>query len=265
MRPIFHLPWIVLALAVVACGDDKNPNTPDPTVSSIAVTFPGDLARIGSTYPLTATATLSDGTTRVITAAGAWAVTPPGFASVATDGTLSALRSGIATVTLTYEGQQGSTTVRVVPDYQGNWLGTYNVDDCAETGAAVGQFCAAFAPAESALPFGLQLAQDGATVSGRAVLDTIVSDVFSTPIENDGSITIVTRAVNGSTTVDQTWRLNSSERGHLAGLVEYRIVDANVSGSVTVRGFVLTAGLLEAGGALVWARPHRSATGLRER
>lgn len=230
-----HRLVLVALVLVAACGGSKTPTAPDPTVTTIAVTFSGSTALVGGTYALSATAALSDGTTQQITTTGTWGVSPASLASISSDGTLTALAAGTAIVTISHRGQQGSVSVRIVPDYAGNWLGSYTVDSCSETGAFVGQ-CAGFAPPGRVLPFGLQFTQDGGTLTGRTSIGSILSEEFSTPIGSDGSVLVLTRAEFGGTTFDQSWDLNSRTAGRIVGDVFYRVLDPNFAGGLEVRG-----------------------------
>ena len=83
----------VLALGIAACGSQSTPTAP-ATVASVAVngTAPG----AGASAPFSATATLSDGTTQIVTSQATWTSSNTSVATVSA-GTVSGLRRGSPT------------------------------------------------------------------------------------------------------------------------------------------------------------------------
>jgi hypothetical protein len=98
-----------LALSVWACGSTPAPTTPTPTptatVASIAVT--GTTPEIEGTGQFTATATLSDGTTQVVTLNAAWQSSNTSVADVSPTGVVAVISPGDADIMATYKTVTG--------------------------------------------------------------------------------------------------------------------------------------------------------------
>jgi hypothetical protein len=99
-------------------------------VVSLAVSPSLDLLLINSTQTLTATATLSNGTTSVVSPR--WSTDAQSVASVV-NGLVTGLGAGEATIAADHEGARTTQRVRVLPDFAGRWIGSYRVASCAET------------------------------------------------------------------------------------------------------------------------------------
>ena len=128
----WSLPVAVLlgaALMVSGCGDGGSggggaaapptPTTPvpppAPTVVSLEVSGTGILTSIGETTEFMATATLSDGSRQAVEAADAdWESSDPAVATVS-EGVVTAVGEGNATLTVTFGGQsvEGGVSVRI--------------------------------------------------------------------------------------------------------------------------------------------------------
>lgn len=117
-----RLPFAVcplLALAIVACGggDSSSPTSPTastPTVTALTISGnAGTLNRPQQSVQLTATAALSNGTTRDVTGAANWRSDNTSVATVTAGGSVTAVNDGEATIIATYEGVQATTRVRV--------------------------------------------------------------------------------------------------------------------------------------------------------
>ena len=141
LRLRLQLAAVVGLGALAACGG--SPSSPSggnsggntgggtPTVSSVAVTLTSPL-RIGQSSQASATATLSNGTTQAVTSG--WQSDAAGVATVSAAGLVTAIANGTATISVSSGGRQGQQALRVVPDYDGTWSGTYLVTACTETG-----------------------------------------------------------------------------------------------------------------------------------
>lgn len=132
---------VTFLVLLSACGgggggsstpSSPTPVTPTPTTASVAITPATDLITINGTAAFSATATMSDGTTKSVT--GTWASDATAVATVDSSGKVTGIAPGQATVSVTYDNVKGSRTLRVVPDYQGNWSGEYTVLSCQDTG-----------------------------------------------------------------------------------------------------------------------------------
>jgi len=130
----------LLLTGLAACGGGSGggspttptPVTPAPTVASLSISPATDLVTIQGAVALSATATMSDGTTKA--ASGTWASDAPSIATVDGTGKVTGIAPGQATVTVTYENVKATRAIRVVPDYQGSWTGDYTVLACQDSG-----------------------------------------------------------------------------------------------------------------------------------
>jgi hypothetical protein len=102
-----------------------------PTTSSVAVTVNNPL-RVGETAQAAGTITLSNGQTQPVTTG--WRSDAPAVATASDAGLVTAIGNGRATVFVVTGGRQGQQVVRVVPDYQGQWVGLLRVTSCTQTG-----------------------------------------------------------------------------------------------------------------------------------
>jgi len=106
-------------LALVGCAgkNDTSPASPTPTsaaVTALAVTNPSPG---GSTFQLMATARLSDGSTRDVTAIATWTSSNVSIAAVAATGLVTVLGSGAVELRATYQTVVGSLTMQVAPGF----------------------------------------------------------------------------------------------------------------------------------------------------
>jgi hypothetical protein len=119
MRSAFVLA-IAVGLVVTACGGSGGgggaPATPpSPTTTSIAITgYTSALTSPNQTMNLTATATLSNGSTSNVTGQATWASDAQGVATVSSGGVITAVGNGTATISATYSGVVGRVTVTVL-------------------------------------------------------------------------------------------------------------------------------------------------------
>lgn len=113
------LTWSDLTNAVDALGRVVTPMPTDldagstPTTVSVAVT--GAVAgTVGQDLALTARATLSDGSTPIVTGAAAWSTSDPAIATVgASTGIVTLVSAGSVTITATYDGQSDNLVITV--------------------------------------------------------------------------------------------------------------------------------------------------------
>ena len=111
----------LVSLSGVSLGCGKSPAGPtsptapsSATVSSVAVNGSTDFTSIGQTVQLTATATFSDGATQNVSATATWQALSVG-ATVSSGGLVTAVTSGIVTITATYQGKSGMAQVQISP------------------------------------------------------------------------------------------------------------------------------------------------------
>lgn len=211
----------LIALFVFAgCGKDSNgpgtPTAPTPTVSAVAVTIANAILLNGSSEQATATVTMSNGTTQQM--AGAWASDNSAVASVDSTGRVTGQGSGRTTIRFTASGVSGSRDVRGVPNYQGQWSGSYFITGCSHSGAFASiNFCGEFSNGQ-VLPMNMTLTQGSRdSVEGRTFLGSLQSDSVSGPIENDGAVQFSGIIRSGSTSIDVFWRFNALQPGRMVG------------------------------------------------
>jgi hypothetical protein len=99
--------------------------------------FPaGGTIYIGMAPQLQAVETLSDGTTRPVTAA--WSSDTPAVATVTATGIVAAIGAGEATIAADANGRRGTLRIRVYPNFNGTWHGIESSVSCDDTGAFEG-------------------------------------------------------------------------------------------------------------------------------
>jgi hypothetical protein len=210
--------------------------TPTPTPTSITVASANTHLFLGQAETFTATLTMSDGTTQPLTG-GTWGTDAAGVATAgATTGLVTSVGSGDVTVFVDAQGIRGTKRIRVVPEYQGIWTGTYTVDTCTHSGQwAVDDACGILtAPVGSVV--GFNLTQTGATVAGQSTLGIFSSTPFTVAAATTGDLSFSTAAQWVTTTIAQEWSLRITTIGRLDGTVTHTWTDPTMTGSVIVKG-----------------------------
>lgn len=182
---------LVLPIATLAaCGDDSGSPAAPSSTASVSVTVASPV-RMGQTAQATGTETRSNGQTQAVTTG--WQSDAPGVASVTTGGLVTGVANGRATIYVVASGRQGQQVVRVVPDYQGRWIGGLRVTSCAETGVfAETDFCDAF-PVGETFGHSLNLSQTGEQLTATASYGPEVAFApANAPIREDGSVAFST-------------------------------------------------------------------------
>jgi hypothetical protein len=123
---------IVISVFAIVCDGKSNPAAPTaPAVTNLSISGV-DTVRTGLSTTYTVTATLSDGTTRAVTPT--WTSSSTDVASVDSAGRLVGVAHGSTILTASHEGGSVSKTVQVVNNYEGDWIGTYVVRACTDSG-----------------------------------------------------------------------------------------------------------------------------------
>jgi hypothetical protein len=128
-------PVLMTTALVTACGEKANPVAPNPpaapTVASLIISGT-DYVLTDATTAYTATATLSDGSTRTVTPS--WSSSAVNIAAVDNAGQLDGRAHGSTTLTAVHDGRTASKTVQVVNNYGGSWSGRYIIRACRDSG-----------------------------------------------------------------------------------------------------------------------------------
>jgi hypothetical protein len=107
----------VSLFAALGCGTSSSPTSPAPVATAAASVTSISIARGASTgagFQLSATAALSDSTTKDVTTLATWRATTPTLATVDAAGLVTVLETGEATFEATYQSVMGSTRMAVV-------------------------------------------------------------------------------------------------------------------------------------------------------
>ena len=131
----------VVLVGVLAAGCEKDggggnlasnlPTGSSPTVSSLVVSVPA-VVLTGKSVTAAATATLSNGETRVVSSG--WRSDASAIASVSDAGVITGMSNGSANISTTLDGITGSKNIRVAPNYGGSWRGQQVFTSCSATG-----------------------------------------------------------------------------------------------------------------------------------
>jgi hypothetical protein len=213
---LFTASLVSLSLLVSACGKGGGtPTAPAATTQTINVTGP-DRVFIGGTETFTATAVMSDGSSRAVTTG--WASDAPGVATVEpTTGRVTGAGSGMATIFIVHEGRQGQKVVRSLPNFQGAWSGSYAIRGCTQSGQiAAANLCGDTFTVNRVLPTNLSLTQDADRAQGRFFLGSLGGD-GSGPVQTDGRLQLTGAIHDGGTTIETVWALDSQTPGRITG------------------------------------------------
>lgn len=161
-----------IAVALASCESTSTapPTAPPtapaaPTVTGLALSgVDAVLTGVLSTY--TATATMSDGTSREVTPT--WTSSNPGVASVDSAGRVDGRAHGSTSLTAAHEGRSASKTVQVVNNYAGGWEGRFVVRACKDSGDLIdrdGGYCRTLYRVGNEGSIGLRLTQTGSNLS----------------------------------------------------------------------------------------------------
>jgi hypothetical protein len=132
-RHRFIVPLLYVCLAIARCGGGGGSTTPTPTpstptVTSVAVSGAGAPV-VGDTVQLAATATLSDGTTQVVTGQATWESSNQAVATVTAAGVATFLAQGDADLKATYKSVSGTARVSVAAKSSPKYTLTGTVSD----------------------------------------------------------------------------------------------------------------------------------------
>jgi hypothetical protein len=200
------------------------------TVQSIAVISSSDLLYIGISETFTATATMSDGSTKAVIG-GVWGGDNPSVATVeVTTGQVTIVGSGVVNIFVDYQGQRGTKAIRGLPNYQGTWSGSYIINSCNATGDfLLAGFCDIFAVGTVA-PIDLVLMQDQDRVTGRFYLGDL-SAATTGPVATNGQLPLTGLVPSDPFTIDVLLQLQSTMPDQITGTLDMLWLATGFSGS----------------------------------
>ncbi len=215
-RPVL----LLLLLALPACrgagsSTGSAPTAPTSTVSSISINGP-NIIFVGSSATYTASASFSDGSTGVTVCA--WTGDNDQIARVdARTASVTGLHSGEITIACDADRAHGRRTVRVLPNYAGQWNGSYIVERCEESDLPAATFCGSF-PREWILPLSARLSQERDIVTGTFTLGTIEAQQTTGLVSVDGALRMsIVHTGPATFTISSNWTLNSERVGQISG------------------------------------------------
>jgi hypothetical protein len=162
----------------------------------------------GSTAVLTAIALQGDGASVLVTPQ--WSTDNVAVLTIDPAGLLRGVTNGTAKITAIYQGVSDSLVVRVAPNYNGQWSGTYRVTSCAQDASfPISTLCTS-ASAVASNPMTLSVLQDKLTASGTVSFSFGSAPVTGT-IEPDGSLNVSSQVRMSPYTVSVgEWRTSSA-------------------------------------------------------
>jgi hypothetical protein len=211
--------WLlVAAFGLAGCGHHGS-MTPSPTATSVAIHSSGPTLFLGANETFTATITFSDGSTAAVTA-GTWSTDAGAIATVDSTGKVTSHASGSVTVIVDASGVRGTKTIRVLPNYGGNWKGAYGIGNCRATGTLV------FTCEDLDDTFPRQvtyvLTQTGDAVTGTWTMGFLSGTITAT-VAGDGTLAFVSTASPAGSTKHYTgtWHFSSTTDGVFSGTVDF--------------------------------------------
>lgn len=147
-----------------------------------------------------------------------------------------------------------------VPNYAGNWSGTYTLTGCNQNGTiAAANLCGSLGTTS---PYTFNLTQSSTNVSGSFALGTIQFQNVGGTVKSDGSLALQGTSVSNGITIVVNWALNIPASA-LSGTVTQQWTSTGLSGSATVAGSINSAIRAQNSSAFVTA-PALLSGGLRE-
>jgi hypothetical protein len=220
---------------------------PAPTATSLAITSGVDALRAGFFADYAVTASMSDRTTQVVTAASAWSTSDPAVATVDAKGRLTGLSNGSVNLIASYQDRTVSRSVRIVHNYAGHWDGTFVVRSCEQSGVFVTlRYCDNLG--RDPLTFALELTQGGANadqITGMMSLRNLVGPVTGS-VTSDGRLALAgpyvatTGGVNIGVDIP-SWLTSPVGTVGMSGFFVYSLTVIGSDGKATQTNEIVTA------------------------
>jgi hypothetical protein len=231
---------ILCALAAGSCSaSGADPSTP---AAIIAVTVPSVL-KVGETAQATATATTVNGGSRSLSVG--WQSDTPLVASVNITGLITGVANGLANIFIVSDGVSSAKSLRVVPNYQGQWAGSFTTSAATPFPSdAYQHMCAGFVPPTSVL-LTMTLTQSGQSVNGQFIASGLVPSNFVSLVEGDGGVVIRAGNTTNPFQYDFTWKMaapiTSGSFGFMRGTVSIvRTGSAGLVGGCNIEASIVS-------------------------
>ncbi|MEQ1758773.1 MAG: Ig-like domain-containing protein [Vicinamibacterales bacterium] len=190
----------------------------------------------------TGTATLSNGTTQLITTG--WRSDAPAVATVTDSGEVTGVARGLANVYVVYGERQGQAQMKVTPGYEGIWGGTRTYLTCTQTAAIPSGFCPRWLPGLGGrYPTGFLVAQkadslswqwwEGTTSAGVDIWEPALTFL----IEGDGTVIATREKLTDYSSFrlpiilqeSERWRFDTAGDGFVTGdgVIVYRLAGSS--------------------------------------
>lgn len=125
-----------------------------------------------------------------------------------------------------------------IPNYGGNWNGTYTVTGCNQTGGvALANICSSLG---NTPPYQFNLTQSDRNVSGSFSLGSIGFPSTGGTVGQDGSLALSATSISNGITIVVNWALNLPATA-IAGTITQNWQSSTLSGSVVVTGSINNA------------------------
>jgi hypothetical protein len=196
-----------------------------------------DLIKVGATETYSVVVNLSDGSTRPATAP-AWSSSDGAVATIDAGGSARAVAAGTTSIGVTAENLSATRSLRVVPDYQGSWAGTYRVTSCAHTGAfRAARACGDIVKTGDVGGIAARFTQTRDSVSGTLGLGALLGDATGTvqqggELDLRGSIAFEEEGFRGTINVS-SWSTRIGTTGMVGGF-QQRWIAAGIDGDMTL-------------------------------
>jgi Bacterial Ig-like domain (group 2) len=206
---------ILCALLLSSCGGSQSspvaptpvaPLTPAATLVSLSITAATQTVLVGSSHTITATGRFSDGSSRVV--AASWSSTAPDVINVDSDGRLTALGAGMASIAASFGGHSASADFRGLPDFAGQWAVEWRLIGCDVPARWGDGFCNVDGTIEGTLTLART---DGDRVSGTYDNGVGWDGSVTGQVSIDGTLTITGRM--GSQRSTQRWTADLDQWG----------------------------------------------------
>jgi hypothetical protein len=220
---------VVIGVVVAGCGKSA-PATPTPSVSSLALSPATDYLKLKATEKFSATATYTNGAAETVNAS--WSSDNQAVATVDASGSVTGVGAGQATITATYQGKAATRSLRVIPDYSGNWSGSYATTSCQVSGDFRQDWCLGV---QGSFPATLNLIQSRDYVSGTWTLQEATGTVQGTVAAN-GVLPLTGSSFQGGVRIEITsWQSTTTDNRTMTGSFTLRWTAEGRTGSAETR------------------------------